>query len=42
MANLPTSVTIEYDRLVNADNWDGVRSLLEPLVKSGLAEAQYL
>ena len=42
MANLPTSVTIEYDRLVNADNWDGVRALLEPLVRSGVAEAQYL
>jgi len=42
MANLPTSVTIDYERLVNAGNWDGVTALLEPLVESGLAEALYL
>lgn len=42
MANLPTAVTTEYDRLVSADDWDGVRVLLAPLVEFGLAEALYL
>jgi TPR repeat protein len=42
MANLPTAVTIEYDRLVSADDWEGVRILLAPLLKSGHAEALYL
>jgi len=42
MANLPTALTIEYDRLVSANDWDGVRALLAPLVTSGLAEALYL
>ncbi len=42
MANLPTDLTIEYDRLVSANDWDGVRAFLAPLVASGLAEALYL
>ncbi len=36
MANFPTALTIDYDRLVSANDWDGVRALLAPLVTYGL------
>lgn len=42
MDNLPSSLTDDYDSLVLMNDWDGVRSLLTPLVQSGVAEALYL
>lgn len=42
MVSLPTEVTVEYDRLLMADDWDGVNLLLAPLVRSRDAEGLYL
>lgn len=42
MNSLPSALTTDYDRLVGANDWDGVRLLLAPLLRTGLAEAQYL
>lgn len=42
MNSLPSSLTNDYDNLVHRSDWDGVRALLAPLVRLGIAEALYL